>query len=78
MKTSGIVARLDTRDKELLDIIMGDLTPEEIADYRRRAKEVLKPGESIDTKTQELVLLNKFGRERLKKYQQAIAVGFQM
>ena len=78
VKTTGIVARLDARDKEMLDIIMAELSPEEFSDYRRKAKEVLKPGESLDTKIQELVLLNKFGSERLKKYTQAIAVGFQM
>lgn len=67
-QVQGLVALLDDRDKELLQIQIESLTPEEEATLRRKALAEKDAHEDAEVKFKELVLLKKFGPDRLRKY----------
>lgn len=72
--TAGIIAMLDPFDRERLMTIIATLTEEQAAELRRKAQEMARPGDDPETKFHELVLLKKFGPDRIRKYQKLLAL----
>jgi len=64
----GLLERLTEEDKTLLRVLEETISPEEEANLRRMAMEKRGRDESIETKYRELLLLNHFGPDRLRKY----------
>lgn len=71
---TGLLSVLEPFDRERLKAQIEALTAEQEAEFRRRAQEMLLPGENIEDKFQELVLLKKFGPDRIRKYQKILAL----
>lgn len=65
---NGILDKLTDTDKEMLDILISSLTLEEERNLRQVARTTVKDGDSSEQKFREVVVLSKFGPERLKKY----------
>lgn len=65
----SILDKLTPDDRELLEVLEGSLALDEEKNLRRMARETLKEGENPGIKFRELVVLTRFGPERLKKYE---------
>jgi len=65
----GILNKLTQDDRELLEILRDSLSIEEIKKLRKMATDSLKAGENVEDKYNELIILTKFGPERLKRYE---------
>lgn len=65
----SILSKLTPADLELIEILSSSLSLQDEQALRRMAKETLKVGENPETKFKELVVLTRFGPERLKKYE---------
>lgn len=65
----SLLEKLTAADLELLEILSASLSLEEEQNLRKMARESLKSGENPEIKFKELVILTRFGPERLKKYE---------
>lgn len=64
----NLLNQLTPEDREIFEILKGSLTLEEEKNIKTQASLTIKNGESINTKFDELIILTKFGPERLRKY----------
>lgn len=64
----GILERLTDEDKDLLNIIRISLTSDEETRLRHFALSSLKEGEDPEIKFKEVIVLTKFGPQRLSRY----------
>jgi DNA-binding Lrp family transcriptional regulator len=67
----SILDKLTPDDRELLEVLEGSLLLDEEKNLRRMVRETLKEGENPATKFRELIVLTRFGPDRLKKYENA-------
>jgi len=65
----GILDKLTAEDRELLEILKGTLPLEEEKRLRRMVQERLEEGGDAENKFMELIVMTKFGPERLRKYE---------
>lgn len=73
MQVSGyvydsLIDRLDAEDANLLDVTLSTIPAYREARLRKQAADHLRPGEDLEKKYRELVVLNSFGPMRLRKY----------
>jgi hypothetical protein len=66
----GIVDKLSVEDREALETIIKTLSGSELERMQRAARRGMKPGDNFDKRLREVVVMTRFGRDRLSKYQQ--------
>lgn len=69
----GIIGKLTPEDREMLEILEGSLTLEEEKRLRKMAKESLGVGDNPENKFREMIVMTRFGPERLKKYEDGMS-----
>lgn len=65
----GLLSKLTEDDKRLLQLLKETLSPAEETRLRSKAAKLLQGGENVEDKFQELIVLTKFGPDRLRKYE---------
>ena len=71
-KEEGIVDKLSVEDREALETIIRTLSGSELERMQRAARRGMKPGDNFDKRLREVVVMTRFGRDRLSKYQQTV------
>ena len=67
--TESILEQLSEEDREVLDLLKSTMPLEDEKFLRRQAAETAAVGQAPEDKYLELIVLTKFGPERLKKYE---------